>query len=255
MPSTASPRLRFERQNTGENENTWGQKLNDSGLTLIDDAVAGVTTKVVSGSASLSSANYATDEARRAVLRTTGTGGTLTIPAVEKPYFVDNACSGSLTITCGGTATTLLPGERVFLFCDGSSVSRAMHIDQLGQRLRNLGAPVDAGDAATRSFVLDQIAASALSVWAVLSAPATLTPGARILADTSGGTFSLALPAPDTGREVTVLDAKGTWAASPLTLTAIGYSFANTGDASLVCDVAGARVTCAWTGATWAVGG
>ena len=41
MASTYTTRLRLEKQGDGENPNTWGQKLNQSVIDLIDDSIAG----------------------------------------------------------------------------------------------------------------------------------------------------------------------------------------------------------------------
>jgi len=126
MASTATIRLRFELQGTGENLNTWGQKLNTSALALIDTAIAGVTAFTLSGSKTLTSSNYVADEARSAVLNiTSGTGGTVNIPAVEKCYLVRNNTSGPVVIDTGSSTVTLVAGEINAVFTNGSSIYAA----------------------------------------------------------------------------------------------------------------------------------
>lgn len=124
MPSTATTRNRLEKQATGENTNTWGSKLNATAFDLIDTALDGRTNFTLSGSKTLSSANFAADEARGRFLDiTSGTGGTVTIPAVEKWYIVRNATSGNVVLTTGGATTATVPtGQIQVVVTDGSKV-------------------------------------------------------------------------------------------------------------------------------------
>lgn len=123
--STPTQRLRLEKQATGQNLNTWGQRLNDSGIALIEEAIAGVTAKALSGNVTLTSTNYEADESRRAILVFTDDGlfakPTVTIPAVEKVYLVHNKGSEyDIDITCGGAVATVGPGLIVSVYCDGT---------------------------------------------------------------------------------------------------------------------------------------
>lgn len=124
MPSTATSRNRFEKQGSGENANTWGTKLNTTGLDLIDEALDGRAAFTLSGSKTLTSTNYASDEARKRVLDITGgTGGTITLPAVEKLYFARNNSTGSVIFTTGGgDEATLASGLTCWISCDGTNV-------------------------------------------------------------------------------------------------------------------------------------
>jgi hypothetical protein len=132
MPSTATTRLRLEKQGAGENSNTWGTKLNTL-FDLLDHAVAGITSFTLSGSKTLSSNNYAADEARGLILNiTSGTGGTVTIPNSEKAYLVRNATSGSVIITTGsGTTVTIPTLTSTWVFCEGSNVVRSIDMTDL----------------------------------------------------------------------------------------------------------------------------
>lgn len=122
MPSTATARNRLEKQGAGENSNTWGTKLNVD-LDLIDESIDGVTSFTLSGSKTLTNTNYVSDEARKRVLNITGgTGGTVTIPNVEKVYLVRNGSTGSVIITTGsGTTATIPTLIQTWVFCDGSN--------------------------------------------------------------------------------------------------------------------------------------
>jgi hypothetical protein len=154
----------------GENLNTWGQtKLNDA-LERIDEAVGGVAAITISGTATtLTSTNYATDQARKAALVLTGTlsaNSTITVPNVEKLYLVvNNATQGaySLTLkTAAGSGYALRAGPQ-WVYCDATDVYRATpRLDQLpvagadvalgGYKVTGLGTPTLSTDAATKAY-------------------------------------------------------------------------------------------------------
>lgn len=124
MPSSATSRNRFEKQGAGENANAWGTKLNTTVFDLVDEALDGRTSFALSGAKTLSATNFASDEARKRVIDVTGgTGGTVTIPAVEKWYMLRNASAGNVIVTTGSGATaTIGAGLMAILFCDGTNV-------------------------------------------------------------------------------------------------------------------------------------
>jgi hypothetical protein len=111
-------------QAAGENLNTWGAPKLNTVIALIDFAIAGWTSVALTGNAVLSSANFAPDQARSAMLRFTGAGGcTVTLPSVSKRYDVVNATAGTLTLTTGaGQAAVLGPGDAGPVLCDGVNV-------------------------------------------------------------------------------------------------------------------------------------
>ena len=93
MASTFTTRTRLEKQGDGENANTWGLKLNQNVIDLVDDAVAGYETVSVDAVTSISlTANDGTpDQARNLGLRFTGAltaPCTVVAPNAEKVYFV-----------------------------------------------------------------------------------------------------------------------------------------------------------------------
>ena len=125
MPSTASTRLRLEKMATGEKTNTWGTTQNASQFDLLDEAVAGVETIALTGNHTLTSTNFVSDEARNMGLRFTGSlgsGATITIPTVEKLYFVINDSGQTLTFSAGGTTGVIENGRRKWVGCDGTDV-------------------------------------------------------------------------------------------------------------------------------------
>jgi hypothetical protein len=125
MPSTASTRLRLEKMATGEKTNTWGTTQNAAQFDLLDEAVAGVETIALTGNHTLTSTNFVSDEARNMGLRFTGSlvsGATITIPTVEKLYFVINDSGQTLTFSAGGTTGVVETGRRKWVGCDATDV-------------------------------------------------------------------------------------------------------------------------------------
>jgi len=129
MPSTYSSSLRLELQATGENANTWGVKTNNN-LNLIEQAVAGyvkITLTSASATYALDITDGAASDGRNAYIEFVGTVASaisITVPDVEKGYWVKNSATGSpLTFrTSSGTGFTLPTNEWVFAISDGASV-------------------------------------------------------------------------------------------------------------------------------------
>lgn len=124
MPSTYSTRIRAEKQADGENSNTWGSRFNSNTMDMIDAAIGGMASYTLSGAKTLTSNNGAADEARMMFQNITGgTGGTVTIPNVEKTYLVRNASSGDVIFTTGsGTTATVAAGSVVNVICAGGNL-------------------------------------------------------------------------------------------------------------------------------------
>ena len=125
MVSTATSRLRLNKQGVGDNVNTWGTTLNGQVFDLTDEAIAGVETIALTGNHTLTSTNYVSDQARNMGLRFTGSltsGATITIPAVEKLYFIINDSGQTLTFTAGGTTGAIETGRRKWIACNGTDV-------------------------------------------------------------------------------------------------------------------------------------
>jgi len=124
MPSSYTSSLRLEKQATGENLNTWGERLNLTGLDRIDFSIAGWTTIALTSSRALTSSNTATDEARSAMLKFTGAGGfVVTLPSVSKAYMVWNASSAAITLTTGAGDTLQIDANDILVvICDGTNV-------------------------------------------------------------------------------------------------------------------------------------
>lgn len=124
MASSQTTRNRLEKQTAGENSNTWGDRFNSYFADLLDFAIDGMTSFTLSGTKTLSANNYAVDEARARFLNiTSGTGGTVTIPNVEKVYIVRNNTSGTVTFTTGsGTTADVATGQWQWVVCVAGNV-------------------------------------------------------------------------------------------------------------------------------------
>jgi len=126
MASSYSDILRFEKQANGENSTTWGTKLNTV-FELVEDSVAGLATVAVTGGTDvLTTNNSATDEARMAILKITGTltsNQIIQAPAFSKHYYIGNATSGNFTVTIkvsGGVGVIIPQGSKLEAFTDGT---------------------------------------------------------------------------------------------------------------------------------------
>jgi hypothetical protein len=128
MASTYTTRTRLEKQGDGENANTWGLKLNQNVIDLVDDAVAGYETVSIDAAASISlSANDGTpDQARNLGLRFTGaltSPCTVVAPNAEKIYFVGNETTGGhpVVLKAGNSSEAVYPNSPSLVAFDGTN--------------------------------------------------------------------------------------------------------------------------------------
>lgn len=259
MADTATTRLRLKRIGTGDYLNTWGSEQNVSQMDLIDEAIGGFASVAVAGNVTLTSVNYATDQARRAALKFTGAGGfNVTVPAVEKVYLIHNTCTAAVNVkTAAGASAAIDPGEIVSVYCDGTDCYRTRMLNAGGQRIKNLADPTSAQDAATRAYVLAQVAAVAQSAWAYKSANYTAVPGDRLICNTNPtGAFTVTLPAsPANGSVVEFMDYSNSWRPSqPLTIARNGAHIMSVAE-DLICDQPGARLCLVYLSAAGSWGG
>jgi hypothetical protein len=86
--------------------------------------------------------------------------------------------------------------------------------------------------------------------YTVVSSPQTLSNSQNIAADTSGGAFTLTLPAsPNAGDSIDIFDYSETFDTNPLTISRNGQRIESL-EENLICNVEGAYFTMIYTGAT-----
>ena len=130
MASTYST-LKIQLMATGENSTTWGNVTNINLGTAMEEAIVG------SADVAFSSANVtlaltdtnATQTARNLRLNLTGTataGFNLVVPSIEKPYIINNATDGTITIkNATGSGTAVPAGKTIWVYNTGTNVVSA----------------------------------------------------------------------------------------------------------------------------------
>src|SRR6056300_1141987 len=125
--------LGIELMATGENAGTWGTKTNTN-LDIIQQAIAGYVAQAVTDGGTtaltITDGSTSTSVARNIVIKLTGalTGtSTVTVPdSVEKLYSVENATTGSQTVTfktVSGTGVNFTATGYKFLYSDGTNIN------------------------------------------------------------------------------------------------------------------------------------
>ena len=101
--------LGTELMTTGENAGTWGTTTNTN-LQILEEAVRGYVAVSANSDQTLSLTDGSTgDSIRNAVIALTGTlsaNRTITVPAVEKWWIIDNQTAGAYTITIKASGQT-----------------------------------------------------------------------------------------------------------------------------------------------------
>ena len=184
--STYSTRLKIELIGSGEQSNAWGNTTNNNFSQSIEQSIAGVYTKNLGSSSSPVTLTtndgpqtQANNEARQAAIIFTGHSSDFIIqfPAVEKLYFLRNASSSNkITARLGSSGNTFVinPSRNVFLSTDGTN----------WYEIQTQG-----------------------SDWLTKTGTYTAFAGDKIFANTTGGAFTITLPAsPNVGDEVRFVD-------------------------------------------------
>lgn len=181
MASTATSRLRLNKQGTYDNPETWGIELNNGMIDMVDEVVGGFSA-TISGDVSLTVENYTADQARKMFMILDGAGGfTITVPAVDKIYYVVNNCAADVTVKpLAGVGAVIRAGMAMWWYCDGTNgfvfdptldqiLPPATDLDLNANKLINVGAPVDPDDAATKGYIDDLAALSDLGTVAAIA--------------------------------------------------------------------------------------
>ena len=128
MASTYSTALKLELIGNGDQSGTWGTTTNNNLGTLVEQAITGVQSIVMSNvNYTLTNYNGTTDEARNAVLVVTGTNSAIRqiiCPLVNKPYIISNQTTGGYAVTIGGATggvVTIPNGITAQVYCDGTN--------------------------------------------------------------------------------------------------------------------------------------
>jgi hypothetical protein len=126
--ATYSQSLKLTLLANGEGAGTWGQTTNTNLGTLLEQAITGVQSIVMTdANYTLSNLNGASDEARNAVLVVTGTNAAvrdIIAPLVNKQYLVINNTTGGFSIRIRGSTgfiVTIPNGTKVPVYCDGTN--------------------------------------------------------------------------------------------------------------------------------------
>lgn len=139
MASTYSA-LKIELITTGEQNGTWGTTTNTNLGTALEEAIVGRATAnfTTDGNLTLTlTDSNATQVARNLVLNcTSGVSLTATrdliVPAIEKPYIIQNNTTGSqsIRVIVAGVSVTVPNGKTAYIYNDGTDIKYAF--DQVG---------------------------------------------------------------------------------------------------------------------------
>lgn len=131
MATAYTSNLRLALPTQGELTGSWGDTVNDSITSMIEEAIAGMATinTWTTNAHTLTTANGSTDESRAAILYLTDTttdlggAGQLIVPAVTKVYVVNNDTGQTITVkTSGGSGVAISDGYTNTIYCDGTDV-------------------------------------------------------------------------------------------------------------------------------------
>jgi len=131
MPSTYS-NLKIQLMATGENTGTWGNVTNDNlGIAIEQALVETATVTFASANVTLTLSNSNAAQSARAVrLNLTGTTGgarDLIVPAIQKPYVINNGTADTITVKVSGQTGVAVPASRSYLlYNNGTDVVNAL---------------------------------------------------------------------------------------------------------------------------------
>jgi hypothetical protein len=151
MASTYS-NLKIQLMGTGENSGTWGNVTNINLGTTIEQALvetATVTFASATVTLTLTDTNAA-QNARALRLNLTGTSGgpqDLVVPAIQKPYIVNNGTADTITVKVSGQTGVAVPAGRSYLlYNNGTDVVNALE-----------GIPVVSGGTGLETLTADSV--------------------------------------------------------------------------------------------------
>jgi hypothetical protein len=158
MASTYSD-LKIELIGTGDQSGTWGTTTNANLGTALEEAIVGRATATFASDADLTltlTNSNATQVARNLVLNvTSGVSLTATrdliVPAIEKPYIIQNNTTGaqSIRVIVAGTGVTVPNGKTAIVYNNGTDVTTA--IDFIPSLTLGAALPVASGGTGSTS--------------------------------------------------------------------------------------------------------
>jgi hypothetical protein len=161
-----------------------------------------------------------------------------------------NFSAGTITATLSGAATSATTATNL---AGGAANQIAF---QTGAGATGfVPAPTVSGEALTwnGSSIAWAAGAAAGITYLAVSTNYTAANNEGVLTDTSGGAFTVTLPAtPATGAQVVVADAGSSWGTNNLTVGRNGSTIGGLAE-NLVCDITGASVQFVYDGTTWEV--
>jgi hypothetical protein len=137
MASTYSGNLAIELIGTGDQAGTWGNTTNTNLGTTLEQAIVGtanVTMTSATNTAITIAQNNTFQAARSVRLNLVGTITTtpyLYVPAITKPYIINNGLANSVIVSNGsngaatGTSFTVPAGKSVTIYNDGINIAQA----------------------------------------------------------------------------------------------------------------------------------
>jgi hypothetical protein len=282
MASTYSD-LKIELIGTGEQTGTWGTTTNNNFSIALSEAITGSADVAFSSAdvtVTLTDSNGA-QAARNLRLNLTGTSGgarQLILGSgcqIDKLYLINNGLADAVTVkNTSGTGIVVPAGSSLFVYNNGTNVVEALKAIPVaagGTGLATLTANnviLGNGTSAVQ-FVSPSASGNVLTAngttWTSAAVPAggltyvyktanyTAVDKEGVLADTTGGAFTVTLPAtPATGAQVVVADAGGVWGTNNLTVGRNGSTIAELAE-DLVCNINGVSVQLVYDGSTWLV--
>lgn len=138
MASTYSGNLAIELIGTGDQAGTWGNTTNTNLGTTLEQAIVGtanVTMTSATNTAITIAQNNTFQAARSVRLNLVGTISTipyLYVPAITKPYIINNGLANSVIVSNGsnaaatGTSFTVPANRTVMIYNDGANVTEAI---------------------------------------------------------------------------------------------------------------------------------
>ncbi len=231
MASTYSSLLQLELIGSGQQANSWGNTTNNNLQYGLEYSIAGVYTKNLSAASSpyvLTVANtissaQADNENRQSAIIFTGHGSNfiIQVAAAQKTYFLrNNSTAYTITMRLGASGNTYViqPSTSVFLATDGTN----------WYNLQTAGTD-----------------------WLTKTGTYTAFPGDKLFVNTSGGAFTITLPAsPTVGDEVRFLDLANTFDTSNLTVGRNSEKIDGTA-ADLTVATEGAAFSLVYSGSTY----